>query len=239
MSKDVIYLVDESQVEAAQDATIARGSELRDHVTMINCALDLISRLPIAYPHRNTDELIVFRLMVRCFNSAASCLRLLRCGYYQPAFTMIRDLVETTFLLDLFKREPTRIGEWHSLPARERERHFSPLKVRERLDELSGFIGKRRAAAYKLLSTYAAHPTPEGFSTISPDWKTQVGPFPNEKFLTAGVQELVKHLTYAAVVSYDHADHDNAKVISAKSIFFSAFAQWQPKYMPGIAALGK
>jgi len=234
--KPVVYLVDETRIEAAQDTSIAGNIELRDHVAIINSALDLVSRLPAAHPHRSEDELTIFRLMIRCFNSAASCLRLLRSGYYQPAFTMIRDLVETTFLLDLFKRERTKIAEWRSLPAQEREKRFKPVTVRERLDALDGFSKARRAAAYKLLSTYAAHPTPEGFTIISPESSTQVGPFPNEKLLTSGLQELAKHVTYAAVVISGHADNSSDKVLATKAAFFAAFERWQPKYMPGMTA---
>lgn len=236
MKCPVTYLVDETRIEAAQDASIAGNSELLDHVRIINFALDLVSRLPAAHPHRNEDELIVFRLMVRCFNSAASCLRLLRCGYYQPAFSMIRDLVETTFLLDLFKREGTKIAEWRSLPAQEREKRFKPVKVREHLDKLDGFSKAQRAAAYKLLSTYAAHPTPEGFTIISPESSTQVGPFPDEKRLTSGLQELAKHVTYSAVVISGHADNSSGEVLTTKAAFFAAFDLWQPKYMPRMTA---
>ena len=212
----VVYLVDESRIEAAQDGNIAANSELRDHVSVINSGLDLIPRLPAAHPHRNDDELVVFRLMVRCFNGGASCLRLLRSGYYQPAFSMIRDIVETAFLLDLFKRETAKITEWRTLPAKDREKRFAPVKVREQLDELDGFKEARRALAYKLLSTYAAHPTPEGFTIISPGWMTQVGPFPDEERLTAGLQELAKQLTYAAIVISGYADDSRPEVVAAK-----------------------
>jgi hypothetical protein len=227
-----IYLVNETKIEAEQDASIATSDELRDHVAVINSALDLLSRLPAARTHENEDELIIFRLMVRCFNSAASCLRLLRCGYYQPAFTMVRDVVETTFLLDLFKRDRTEIAEWRSLPAKDRERRFKPFQVRKRLDQLDGFREQKRAVAYKLLSNYAAHPTPEGFAVISPAWMTQVGPFPDEKRLTAGLQELAKHLTYAALVISGNAANTNVKVLAAKETFFAACERWHAKYMP-------
>ncbi len=232
----IVYLVDETRIEATQDESIAGSGELRDHVAVINSALDLISRLPAAHPHRDEDELIIFRLMVRCFNSAASSLRLLRCGYYQPAFSMIRDLIETTFLLDLFKREKAEIAEWRSLPAKDREARFKPVRVRERLDKLDGFKEARRAAAYKLLSTYAAHPTPEGFIIISPDRMTSVGPFPDQKRLTSGLQELAKHLTYAAVLISGHADDSNYAVLAAKAAFFTVIEPWQEKYMPEIMA---
>lgn len=230
----IISLVDEAQIEMTQDASIVRNDELRDHITIINIALDLISRLPTAYSHRNEDELTVFCLMVRCFNSAASCLRLLRCGYYQPAFTMIRDLVETTFLLDLFEREPAKIANWRSLPARKRESLFKPMKVRERLDELDGFREKNRAKAYKLLSTYAAHPTPEGCAVIAPGSMMQIGPFPNEERLTAGLQDLAKYVISAAFIIDRHVANGNNDVLAAERAFLAESASWRSKYMPEI-----
>ncbi|MSP83025.1 MAG: hypothetical protein EXQ94_08850 [Alphaproteobacteria bacterium] len=149
---------------------------------------------------------------------------------------MVRDVVETTFYLDLFKREKSEIAKWRSLIPREREKRFTPWKIRRRLDELDGFKEQRRATAYKLLSTYGAHPTPEGFTFISPECVTQVGPFPDTKRLTSGLQELAKHLTYAAVVISGHADNSNSDVVVAKAAFFAAFECGQRKYMPGMSA---
>ncbi len=226
-----MYLVDESQIEVQQDKAIGETPELRDHVGIINAALDYILTTLRIYNHSDEDELAALRLAVRCFNSGAASLRLLRGGYYQPSFAMIRDLVETTFLLDLFQRDKATIAEWRTLPAKKREDRFKPFAVRSRLDEMDGYKEARRAAAYKMLSTYAAHPSPEGFQIISPNGMTQVGPFPDAGLLTAGLQELSKHLAYAAIVISGHVESDDCAVLSVKQAYFDKLERWNAKYL--------
>ena len=145
---------------------------------------------------------------------------------------MVRDLMETTFLLDLFQRDKTALKEWHSLPAKERKRRFSPFEVRKRLDEMDGYKEAKRATAYKMLSTYAAHASPEGFRIISPNNMTQVGPFPDADRLTAGLQELSKNLANSAVEISFHVKSDDSAVRSAKLKYFGALDRWCEIYMP-------
>ena len=230
--KHPMYLVDESRIEAQQDRTIGETPELQDHVGIINAALDCISTLLRVYDHSDEDELAALRLAVRCFNSGAASLRLLRGGYYQPSFTMVRDLVETTFLLDLFWRDKTALKEWRTLPTKERERRYRPIEVRKRLDKMDGYKEAKRAAAYKMLSTYAAHPSPEGFRIISPNGMTQIGPFPDAGLLTAGLQELSKHLANSAVEISFHVESDDSAVRSAKQTYFDTLDRWCDIYMP-------
>ena len=226
-----MYLVDESRIEIQQDKTIGETPELRDHVGIINAALDYISTILRIYDHSDEDELAALRLAVRCFNSGAASLRLLRGGYYQPSFALVRDLMETTFLLDLFKRDKAALTEWRTLPAKERERRFGPFAVRSRLDVMDGYKEAKRAAAYKLLSTYASHPSPEGFRIISPDGMTKVGPFPDAGLLTAGLQELSKHLAYAAIVISGHVESDDCTVLSVEQTYFDKLDRWNTKYL--------
>ncbi len=119
----------------------------------------------------------LLRLGIRLFNTSAAATKLARCGYYQPAFTMVRDLMETELLLDLFSRKRVHLTDWRTLPDRERMKRFTPAKVRTILDDLDGFVERKRERAYSILSSYAAHPTPEGWVVISPDNMTQMGPF--------------------------------------------------------------
>jgi hypothetical protein len=79
-----------------------------------------------------------------------------------------------------------------------RKRHFKPAQVRKTLEKLDGFTGKRRAAAYDLLSQHAAHVNPQGLNVISPDNFTRIGPFVSEPALMALLQELTPHLQLAS-----------------------------------------
>jgi hypothetical protein len=220
------YFVDESRIEAAQDATIAARRDLRDHVAVIEAVLRFIDDLILAHRERNAGELVVLRLALRCFNSTAGAFRLLRGGYYQPAFAATRDLLETLFLLDLFGRDNAALARWQALPERDREREFRPARVRERLDALDGNAEGRRAAAYRRLSAYATHPTPEGFAIISPNWITQRGPFPDERLLAAGIEELALRAANAGECIAANIIGGTADVERVKATFAGSVRAW-------------
>jgi hypothetical protein len=232
-SSGIFYLVDESRIESTHDEMIAADGELHDHVMMIDASLDFIHKMVIAEPHKDSEDLILLRLSVRCFNSGAASLRLIRCGYWQPAFALTRDLLETLFLLDLLSWDRNAAKRWHSLSEKERRAEFHPAKVRKRLDERDGCTEDKRRKAYDRLSGYAAHPTPEGFSLISPDMMTQVDPFPNEKILRAALQELVMRLTNAAAVTSSVATTTTPTTKPLKIDFYTKLAHWSSKYHIG------
>jgi hypothetical protein len=201
---------------------------------MINLDLDFIDQLLRVHSHKTTDELIVHRLAVRCFNSGAAALRLARSGYYQPCLSIIRDIMETTLLIDLFGREPNTIGEWTSVSEKERDRKFSPFKVRTKLEELDAQNGGRvlnRAQTYKRFCIYGTHPSPEGFALISPNMMTQIGPFPDEGRFKAMVEEIVLHLTFASIIFANFVDSEDPVVVRLQLEFFSRTDVWANKYL--------
>ena len=208
---------------------ISANQELRNHVDLINAALDFIRRMVIAEPHRSDDHLILLRLSVRCFNSAAAALRLIRCGYWQPAFALIRDLLETMFLLDLLSHDAAEVTRWRTLPEKERKKAFSPVKVRERLDFRDGYT--ERTKAYDRLSAYAAHATPEGFVVISPQMMTQVGPFPSERHLQAALQELAKHVANVSAIIGAIVKTEAEETLVLKAAFYEGLQRWSARYL--------
>jgi hypothetical protein len=229
-SSGIFYLVDESRIESTHDEMIASDGELHDYVVMIDASLDFIYKMVIAQPHKDSEDLILLRLCIRCFNSGAASLRLIRCGYWQPAFALTRDLLETLFLLDLLSWDRNEAKRWHSVSEKERRDEFHPAKVRKRLDARDGCTEGKRRKAYDRLSGYAAHPTPESFSLISPDMMTQVGPFPNEKILRAALEELVMRLTNAAAVTSCVVKTDAPTTKSLKMDFYTKLKHWSSKY---------
>jgi hypothetical protein len=229
-----LYLVDERLIEDQSDEFVLADADLRTHVQMINIDLNFIDELLRAHIHRTSDELIVHRLAVRCFNSGAAALQLARSGYYQPCIAIIRDIMETSLLLDLFSREPTVIGEWTRSTEKERDRKFSAYQVRLRLEVLdvrdSGRV-LNRAQTYKRFCTYGTHPSPEGFSLISPNMMTQIGPFPDEGRLRAVIEEIALHLTFASIVIANFVDSEKAEVINLQVKFFTQTDIWANKYL--------
>ena len=140
-----VFLVDEALIVVAHDRMIASDPDLVQHLNFINHSLDCFSQLPKLHKEKDEEELAVLRLAIRCFNSGAAALKLLRCGYFQPALTMVRDLVEVSFLMDLFKKEPASLRDWLRLPEEARKRKFKPVSVRQQLKSPSGTIGREGA----------------------------------------------------------------------------------------------
>lgn len=225
------YLVDETAIVAQHDTWIAADREMSDHVALINGLLDFIDRAVRVEPHTSTEHLMQLRLSIRCFNSIAASLRLIRCGYWHPAFSEIRELIETLFLLDLLATDAEAAAQWHTLPDADRKRVFSPLKVRTKLDDRDGFKERKRQKAYDDLSRYASHPTPEGFTLISPENTTQIGPFPDERLLRAALQELVKRAANVSVLIGSIIKTDDRPFLLFKSGFYSQLRQWSDRYM--------
>jgi hypothetical protein len=232
VTEDVLYMVDESPIVLANDKFVRASEEMQDHVSMINAALHLISSIPSHIEHTNDDELAVQRLILRCFNAGAASLRLARCGYYQPAFSLVRDVIETTFLLDLFSRVPKEVKQWRTLPVKERESRFSTFTVRKKLDDFDPGKKSLRTEIYKRFSNYAAHPTPEGAAVISPDMMTKIGPFSDEQRFLGVLQELAKHLGYTAIVSGMHMPDDDGVAAQLRASYLGPLNNWLAKYMP-------
>lgn len=231
-----MYLVDEVAIVAQHDTWISDDEELRHHLAVINGALDFIDQAVRYTPHASSEHLIQLRLLVRLFNSAAAALRLIRCGYWQPAFATIRDILETHFLLDLLSYDLEAATLWISLGDKERQRRFSPLQVRSRLDDRDGFKDRKRQSAYENLSRYAAHPTPEGFALISPSDLTKIGPFPDQKNLRAALQELVKHTANASTLISKVVQCEDAAFLVLRMRHVECLRRWSAIYLAKAAA---
>lgn len=127
---------------------------------------------------------------------------------------------------------PQELSRWVSLPPNEREKEFKPFKIRQKLDDADGFKERRRGQAYKLFCQYATHPTPEGFCVISPEGWTKIGPFPSKDQLTACVQELAKHFSYACLLFGAQFKSDDMEVLEAKARFLAVHGEWKKRYFP-------
>ena len=188
--------------------------------------------LRIHQPHVGEDHLVLLRLGVRLFNSSAAAINLARCGYYQPAFTMVRDLMETELLLDLFSRNRDHFTDWRTLAERERMKRFGPAKVRKILDDLDGLVERKREWAYSMLCSYAAHPTPDGWILISPNDMTQMGPFPDAGRLQAALEEIVRHLPVAVINLCRCLGELQPSAEAARTAFDRKYFAWLSTYGP-------
>jgi hypothetical protein len=223
---------DESEIERNHDRMVAANLELRDHLRLFHEAFELLHQCLRNHQYENDAEVLtVLRIVARVFNTAGACLKLARAGYFQPAFTMVRDILEVEFLADLFVRDRTHLRRWIAFSPKERRKEFSPVKVRDRLDELDGYKERKRAQAYALLSQHAAHVDPGGFHVISPGNMTQIGPFPSESVLTALFQELAKHLQWACIHLLILLQPSDQSILSAKDKLERTLIAWRARYI--------
>lgn len=149
--------------------------------------LDLLRQ----HPTQEEDFKVVQMLALRTFNSFASSAALLLRGYYQTSALIMRDVLETAFLLNLFHSDRAAITRWRTCTPKERRKTFGPVEVRKALDKRDGFTEKKRAARYEMFSELAAHPTMASVAMLRPNGlDARNGPFVDSSALDACLVEL-------------------------------------------------
>lgn len=153
------------------------------------------------YQNSTKDLLTLKYIGSRLFNTAIAAFHSCLSGYYQISFSLQRDLIETQFLLDVFRSFPEKIKEWREADDKKLKSHFSPLSLRILLDKRDGFEKKKRAERYQKLCKYASHMTYAGFTLLTNDSnQIELGPFYNEKKLLNCLHDLALHYSYPAML---------------------------------------
>ena len=185
----------EEELRRASIEAIVKSDVLSAHAEFIECAMNTLNHFTHGYETEDQDKRIVQLLGIRMFNATGASLKLLLSGYYQNGATLMRDVLETTGLVDYFALDPTRIARWRTVDDRVRWKEFQPAVVRREVgnhdDEK---MRVQRNETYRILSTYASHPSPQGFRMIrkAPTGLHEVGPFFDGKALSALVAETAK-----------------------------------------------
>jgi hypothetical protein len=170
--------------EALDDET------LRLHIEVIEHAMTLADVLR-KFDTKDEDLKLIQLLGMRMFNAFGAALKLCLSGYYQNAALISRDILETTFLIDLFRGERALIERWRMADKKTRLKEFSPVKVRMLLDDRDGFTERKRAAAYELFSELAGHATMQSIAMLRPkNMDAQIGPFFDATALEAVLSEM-------------------------------------------------
>jgi len=171
------------------------------HLNVIERAMSL-AKIVADYPTEDEDFKVVKMLSIRMFNAFGASLALMATGYHQNSGLVMRDILETVFLLDLFVSNPKEIERWRFADKKSQREDFSPAAVRKKLDDRDGFTSKKREAAYKMLSELAAHPNMHSQHMLRPEKGGDIvtGPFMEETTLFAGVSELGKIAIQAGIV---------------------------------------
>jgi hypothetical protein len=183
---------------------IEADEDLSRHVALTEKAMNVLNVLSTNPPSQEDEDAKAVRLLgMRLFNGCAAAFQLIVTGYYQNAAMILRDLLETAFLLGFFGLDRTRVSEWRVADETTRKKIFSPFKIQIALDEKDGFTEKKRAESYKILSELASHPTYEGLRMLAPKGlEHHCGPFFDLYTLKPLIEELVK-LSIQAGTNYN------------------------------------
>jgi hypothetical protein len=170
---------------------IAGDPRLQLHLAVTEAAMDLANMLR---QFNTSDENLKVAQMLgmRTFNAFAADIKLVLSGYHQNGALILRDVMETVFLLDLFAGDPSLIERWRFADKKARMKDFSPVKVREALDARDGFTSKKRFEMYELFSELAGHPNMNSHLMMRPqkDSDAVIGPFMETTTLDAGISEM-------------------------------------------------
>ena len=170
---------------------VAADARLALHVRMVGDAMDLASLLRKVLTE-DEDMKVIQMLGMRTFNAFGASLKLALSGYVQNSALIMRDILETVFLLSLFRGDRTRIERWRCVDDKTQRREFSPAAVRKALDERDGFEGRKREEIYRTFSELAAHPTMKSAYMMRPrkDGDAVIGPFMEATSLQAVLSEM-------------------------------------------------
>lgn len=187
---DGLYIGEEQHRETAL-RIIEGNPDLRLHISITEAAMDLADVFrKIGSDDEDIKVITIFGM--RTFNAFGASLKLTLSGYHQNAALVLRDVLETAFLLDLFAGNRALITQWRLADKPTRMKNFSPVLVRKTLDERDGNTTKKRFAIYELFSELAGHPTMKSAWMMRPDkdGDAVIGPFMEASTLTAVLSEM-------------------------------------------------
>lgn len=171
-------------IKALQD------DRLRLHADVVEQAMNMADGLR-QFPTNDEDLKLMQVLGIRTSNALGAAMKLCLSGYYQNAALILRDVLETTFLMDLFRGDRALIAKWRLADKAARLKQFAPVKVRTRLDERDGFTERKRAAMYDMFSELAGHATMPSIAMLRPmGMDAQIGPFFDATALEAILSEM-------------------------------------------------
>ena len=197
------------------------------HLSVIERAMDLADLLR-QVPIEDEDTKVIEMLGMRMFNAFGASVKLGLSGYGQNSALIMRDILETVFLLDLFESDRTKIEQWRVADKKERMEIFSPVQVRKALDERDGIKSKKRAEVYGMFCELAAHPTMQSVFMMRPqkDGDAVIGPFIEASSLEAVLSELGRLAVQAGEVLDSFFPKTWDAAFPARDAFAQLKEQW-------------
>ena len=209
---------------------------LRFHAEMVEQAMNMADGLR-QFETDDEDLKLIQVLGIRTFNAFGASIKLCMSGYYQNAALIMRDVLETAFLIDLFRGDRSLIVKWRLADKRARLKDFKPVKVRTLLDTRDGFTERKRAAMYDLFSELAGHATMQSIAMLRPKgMDAQIGPF----FDATALEAVLSEMGRLAVQVGEHLNvflpDPDGRAFDVRLAFAKVKGRWIATFYPPVAA---
>lgn len=214
-------------------ALVKEDARLLLHLAVVEQAMNLADLLR-RFDTNDEDLKVVQVLGMRMFNAFGSSLKLALSGYTQNSALIMRDILETVFLVDLFNGDRTLVERWRFADKKTRMKQFSPVRVREALDARYDHTTKKRAQAYELFSELAGHPNMKSVYMMRPqnDGDAVIGPFITKTALEAVLSEMGRLAVQAGEQLNAFFPGDWREVGAARAGFARAKSEWMATFYP-------
>ena len=212
---------------------VAADARLPLHVRVVENAMDMADFLR-QVPTEDEDMKVIQVLGMRTFNAFGASLKLALSGYSQNGALILRDILETVFLLNLFRSDRTLIERWRFADDKTRRREFSPAAVRKALDERDGFRGRKREETYRMFSGLAGHPTMKSAYLMRPEKEGDavIGPFIAQGTLEAVISEMGRLAVQVSEVLDHFFPETWAGVLPARAEYARSRLEWFATFYP-------
>jgi len=217
----------EEKVRDLSEQHLSENAKLILHLQIAEGAMDLLDLLRQYEDADDEDIRTVRHLGLRMFNAQGAAIKLAMSGYFQNAALVMRDLLETVFLVDLFSTDKDSIKRWREADTSKKREEFRPINIRKALDERDGFTTEKRAEMYRMFSKLAGHPTVEGFAMLRPaGMDAQGGPFFDPTALIATLAELGRLAVQVGETALRYLPEDYEKATPAREKFGISRDAW-------------
>lgn len=226
----------EEQLREKALELVAQDDRLALHVAVTEQAMNLGDLLR-QFPTEDEDLKVIQILGMRMFNAFGASLKLALSGYHQNAALILRDVLETVFLLDLFSGDRALIAKWRVADAKTLRREFSPAAVRKALDDRYGHTARRREEQYKLFSELAGHPTMKSAWMMRPqkDGDAVIGPFIEKTSVEAVLSEMGRLALQAGQQLVGFFPRDWHAGLVPRAAFLALTQKWFATFYPDAA----
>ena len=225
--------VQEEELRGKALELVGQDQNLRLHLSVVEQAMNLGDLLR-QYPTDDEDVKVVQMLGMRMFNAFGASLKLALSGYMQNSTLLMRDILETVFLVDLFSGKRDLIKKWRFANNKTLQADFSPIAVRKALDSRYGHTSQRRAELYKLFSELAGHPTMKSAGMMRPqkDGDAVIGPFIEKTSLQAVLSEMGRLAVQAGQHLIAFFPGDWQQGVAPRLGFAEAEQEWLVTFYP-------